>query len=191
MVTKGLNFENVTLVGVISADQSLYAGNYKAGERSFSLLTQVVGRSGRGSKPGRAVIQTYTPENETIKQAARQDYLDFYRSELELRRLQNLPPFTELFALSVSGQVEEHVIAACRYIKAWLDDRAGKTGKALILGPSPLPVVKVNNRYRYRVTVAAAFGAGIRGLLSQIIVECGTDKRFSDVSVYGDNDPLD
>ena len=191
MVTKGLNFENVTLVGVISADQSLYAGNYKAGERSFSLITQVVGRSGRGSKPGRAVIQTYTPENETIKQAARQDYLDFYRSELELRRLQNLPPFTELFALSVSGQVEEHVIAACRYIKAWLDDRAGKTGRALILGPSPLPVVKVNNRYRYRVTVAAAFGAGIRGLLSQIIVECGTDKRFSDVSVYGDNDPLD
>ena len=191
MVTKGLNFENVTLVGVISADQSLYAGNYKAGERSFSLMTQVVGRSGRGAKPGRAVIQTYTPDNETIKQAARQDYLDFYKSELELRRLQNLPPFTELFALSVSGQVEEHVVAACRHIKAWLDERAGKEGRALILGPSPLPVVKVNNRYRYRVTVSAPEGAGIRGLLSQIIMECGSDKRFSDVSVYGDNDPLD
>ena len=87
MVTKGLNFENVTLVGVISADQSLYAGSYKASERSFSLITQVVGRSGRGSKPGRAIIQTYTPENETIKQAACQDYLDFYQSEIQLRRL--------------------------------------------------------------------------------------------------------
>lgn len=191
MVTKGLNFENVTLVGVISADQSLYAGNYKAGERSFSLLTQVVGRSGRGSKPGRAIIQTYTPENETIKQAARQNYLDFYKSELELRRLQRLPPFTELFAVSISGQVEEHVIAAGRYIKAWLDDVAGNKGRALILGPSPLPVVKVNNRYRYRVTVAAPPGAGLRAQLSQIIILCSTDKRFSDVSVYGDNDPVD
>lgn len=191
MVTKGLNFENVTLVGVISADQSLYAGNYKAGERSFSLITQVVGRSGRGSKPGRAVIQTYTPENETIKQAARQDYMDFYQSEIQLRRLQELPPFSELFAMSASGQVEEHVIAACRYIKSRLDDSVGKTGRARILGPSPLPVVKVNNRYRYRVTVAAASGIGIRALLSRIIVECSTDKRFSDVSVFADNDPLD
>lgn len=191
MVTKGLNFENVTLVGVISADQSLYAGNYKAGERSFSLITQVVGRSGRGSKPGRAVIQTYTPENETIKQAARQDYLDFYRSELELRRIQNLPPYTELFAVSASGQVEEHVVSACRYIKAWLDDTAGREGRAVVLGPSPLPVVKVNNRYRYRVTVSAGPGSGIRSLLSQIVIQCSTDKRFSDVAVYADNDPLD
>lgn len=191
MVTKGLNFENVTLVGVISADQSLYAGNYKAGERSFSLITQVVGRSGRGSKPGRAVIQTYTPENETIKQAARQDYLDFYRSELELRRIQNLPPYTELFAVSASGQVEEHVVSACRYIKAWLDDTAGREGKAVVLGPSPLPVVKVNNRYRYRVTVSAGPGSGIRSMLSQIVIQCSTDKRFSDVAVYADNDPLD
>lgn len=191
MVTKGLNFENVTLVGVISADQSLYAGNYKAGERSFSLITQVVGRSGRGSKPGRAVIQTYTPENETIKQAARQDYLDFYRSELELRRIQNLPPYTELFAVSASGQVEEHVVSACRYIKAWLDDTAGREGRAVVLGPSPLPVVKVNNRYRYRVTVSAGPGSGIRSMLSQIVIQCSTDKRFSDVAVYADNDPLD
>ena len=79
MVTKGLNFENVTLVGVICADQGLYAGDYRASERTFSLITQVVGRSGRFEKPGRAVIQTYTPENETILPAARQDYERFYR----------------------------------------------------------------------------------------------------------------
>ena len=82
-------------------------------------------------------------------------------------------------------------IAACRYIKSRLDDSVGKTGGARILGPSPLPVVKVNNRYRYRVTVAADSGIGIRALLSRIIVECSTDKRFSDVSVFADNDPLD
>lgn len=191
MVTKGLNFENVTLVGVISADQSLYAGNYRAGERAFSLMTQVVGRSGRGDKPGRAIIQTYTPDNEIIRQAARQDYEDFYRSELELRRLQNTPPFTELMAITVSGQLEEHVVAACRYIKSWLDNKAGRDGSALVLGPSPLPVVRVNNRYRYRVTLCGKGSPGLRALVSQVVMECSGDKRFGDVSIFADNDPLD
>ena len=122
MVTKGLNFENVTLVGVISADQSLYAGDYRAGERTFSLITQVVGRSGRGAKPGRAVIQTYTPGNETILQAASQDYEAFYQSEIELRRLQGTPPFSELLAVTASGQDEERVVAACRYLRSWLEE---------------------------------------------------------------------
>ena len=191
MVTKGLNFENVTLVGVISADQSLYAGDYRAGERAFSLMTQVVGRSGRGEKPGRAIIQTYTPENEIIRQAARQDYEAFYQSELELRRLQNTPPFTELMAITVSGAVEEHVVAACRHIKAWLESTAGKTGAALVLGPSPLPVVRVNNRYRYRVTICGKSSTHLRSLIAQIVMECSRDKRFGDVSVFADNDPLD
>ena len=191
MVTKGLNFENVTLVGVISADQSLYAGDYRAGERAFSLMTQVVGRSGRGEKPGRAIIQTYTPENEIIRQAARQDYEAFYQSELELRRLQNTPPFTELMAITVSGAVEEHVVAACRHIKAWLESTAGKTGAALVLGPSPLPVVRVNNRYRYRVTICGKSSMSLRSLIAQIVMECSRDKRFGDVSVFADNDPMD
>jgi primosomal protein N' (replication factor Y) len=191
MVTKGLNFENVTLVGVISADQSLYAGNYKAGERSFSLMTQVVGRSGRGTKPGRAIIQTYTPENETIKQAAQQNYMDFYQSEISVRKLQNTPPFADLLAITATGAVEEHVVAACRYIKSWLDNTAAREGKAIVLGPSPLPVVRVNNRYRYRVTICGSSTGGLRSLLSQIIIQCSTDKRFKDVSVFADNDPLD
>lgn len=191
MVTKGLNFENVTLVGVISADQSLYAGDYRAGERAFSLMTQVVGRSGRGSKPGRAVIQTYTPENETIKQAARQDYEAFYQSEIQLRKLQNTPPFSELLAITVSGQNEEHVVNACRYIRGRLESTAGRGSWAEILGPSPLPVVKVNNRYRYRVTVCGKVSRGLRALISSIVIECCTDKRFNDVSVFADNDPLD
>ena len=103
MVTKGLNFENVTLVGVISADQSLYAGSFRAGERTFSLPTQVVGRSGRGSKPGRAIIQTFTPENETILQASRQDYEDFYESEIQLRRLPEHAPFSEMLTVTAWG----------------------------------------------------------------------------------------
>ena len=190
MVTKGLNFENVTLVGVISADQSLYAGDYRAGERTFSLITQVVGRSGRGEKPGRAVIQTFTPGNETIEQAARQDYEAFYESELQLRRLQNAPPFADFLAVTLSGRDEDQVIRAGEAVRSGLEKRIGPD-KASFLGPTPLAVVKVNDRYRYRVHIACRADAGIRGELSRIVIETNQDKRFRGVSVYADNDPSD
>ena len=189
MVTKGLNFENVTLVGVISADQSLYAGDYRAGERTFSLITQVVGRSGRGQKPGRAVIQTFTPDNETIVQAAKQNYPAFYQTEIELRKLQNTPPFTELLSITASGLNEEHVNQACRCIRSRLDGLIGTEGKAQILGPAPLAVVKVNNRYRYRVMIYSRMNAGLRSTVAGIVMEFCRDKRFADVSIYADNDP--
>ena len=190
MVTKGLNFENVTLVGVISADQSLYAGDYRAGERTFSLITQVVGRSGRGEKPGRAVIQTFTPENETIRQAASQDYEAFYASELELRRIQGTPPFRELLAVTASGQDEDSVVRACRFVKQHLE-QSPLARELNVLGPTPLPVVKVNNRYRYRVNVSCMATGQVRNLIAQVVIECCMDKRFKGVSVFADNDPPD
>ena len=191
MVTKGLNFENVTLVGVISADQSLYAGDYRAGERTFSLITQVVGRSGRGVKPGRAVIQTFTPDNEIIVQAAAQDYEAFYASELELRRLQNTPPFSELLAVTVSGMNEDHVVRACRALRDRLEQLRDPASGARILGPAPLAVAKVNNRYRYRVMVYAPRAQGLRALVASVVMEACRDKRFADVSIWADNDPTD
>ena len=191
MVTKGLNFENVTLVGVISADQSLYAGSYRAGERSFSLITQVVGRSGRGQKPGRAVIQTFTPENEVILQAAKQDYPGFYHAEIELRKLQHTPPFSALLSITVSGMNEEHVYRTCRLIRRRLDDLTASDGSADILGPAPLAVVKVNNRYRYRVMIYSGGNKGIRALVAGVVMEFCQDKRFGDVAIYADNDPND
>ena len=191
MVTKGLNFENVTLVGVISADQSLYSGSYRAGERTFSLITQVVGRSGRGTKPGRAVIQTYTPENEIILQAAKQDYDDFYSTEIELRRIQNAPPFTRQFSITASGENEEQVVSACRYIRSFFEIKLKGKNSCLILGPTPHSVVRVNNRYRYRINLNCADIREIRQLIAQIVIECSTDKRFKGVAVFADNDPTD
>ncbi len=191
MVTKGLNFENVTLVGVVSADQSLYSGDYRAGERTFSLITQVVGRSGRGQKPGRAVIQTYTPENEIILQASRQDYEDFYNSEIELRKLQNTPPFSQLLSVTVSGLNEEHVFQACRHVKHRLEALLSGSQMACVLGPAPLAVVKVNNRYRYRVMIYGSINAKIRDTVAGVVIESSKDKRFSDVSIFADNDPRD
>lgn len=191
MVTKGLNFENVTLVGVVSADQSLYSGDYRASERTFSLITQVVGRSGRGSKPGRAIIQTYTPENETILQASDQNYKAFYSSEIEMRKLQNMPPFSDILAITASGQNEDHVVSACRYIKAWLEAELKNEGNAAVLGPMPLPVVKVNNRFRYRINIYTKADNRIRNLISNVVIECNKDKRFNDLSIFADNDPSD
>ena len=191
MVTKGLNFENVTLVGVISADQSLYSGDYRAGERTFSLITQVVGRSGRGSKPGRAVIQTFTPENQTIKQAAMQDYEAFYQSEIQLRRLQNAPPLCDLFSVTASGMDEEQVLKTAHYIKKWLSELLRDFPGTVVLGPAPLSVVKVNNRYRYRVNICCTASGSIRKIISHVVTECSKDKRFKGVSVYADNDPTD
>ena len=191
MVTKGLNFENVTLVGVVSADQSLYSGDYRAGERTFSLITQVVGRSGRGEKPGRAVIQTFTPENEIILQAARQNYEEFYNSEIEMRKLQNTPPFSQLLSITASGLSEEHVFMACRHIKKRLEGIFQSGSRTFVLGPAPLAVVKVNNRYRYRVMIYGDIDAKIRSAVAGVVIETSMDKRFADVSVFADNDPRD
>lgn len=191
MVTKGLNFDNVTLVGVISADQSLYSGSYKSAERTFSLITQVVGRSGRGDKPGRAVIQSFTPENETIMQAASQNYDEFYDSEIEMRRLHDLPPFTDIFTVTASGQDEELVQSVCSYIRSFFDLKLAGRNDCLIFGPTPQQIVKINNRYRYKVNLNCKNTKEIRNLISQIIVECSTDKRFKGVSVFADYDPLD
>ena len=191
MVTKGLNFENVTLVGVISADQSLYAGDYRAGERTFSLITQVVGRGGRGTKPGRAVIQTFTPENETIRLAAQQDYEAFFRSEVSLRQVQYTPPFCDILTITASGQEETQVIRACHFARRRLEQLLHGREGLRILGPTPLSVVKVNNRYRYRVQLNCLSDAGVRNAIAQTVIDCNMDKRFKGVAVFADSDPLD
>ena len=191
MVTKGLNFENVTLVGVLSADQSLYCGDYRAGERTFSLITQVIGRSGRFEKPGRAVIQTFTPQNQVILQAARQDYDSFYHSEIELRRLTGSPPFTDLFVLTASGEDEDAVLRCCEDIHVLMQHEVGTLPDARVLGPAPLPVVKVKDCWRYRVTVSCAANAAVRRNIGAALVACNNDKKYRGVSVFADFNPLD
>ncbi|MCL2343884.1 MAG: primosomal protein N' [Firmicutes bacterium] len=188
MVTKGLNFENVTLVGVLNADQSLYAGNYRSAERTFSLITQVVGRSGRGERLGRAVIQTFTPQNQVILQAAVQDYESFYAAEIALRKLQSSPPFFELYAVNASGP-DEHVVLKCCHAAKQLLERALSGGEAAVLGPAPLAVVKVSDRYRYRVMISSKNGRRVREALPGAVEQLNTDKAFRGVSVYAEKDP--
>ena len=189
MVTKGLDFENVTLVGVISADQSLYCGDYRAAERTFSLLTQVVGRSGRGARAGRAVIQTFTPGNQVICQAASQDYESFFASELALRRAQGSPPFAEIYALTASGMDETAVLRCCTQMRAILQRELADRPENRVLGPAPLPVVRVMSRYRYRVSLVGPGGAALRQLISSVLIHCNTAREFRGVRVFADIDP--
>ena len=191
MVTKGLNFDRVTLVGVLLADQSLYAGDYRASERTFSLLTQVIGRGGRAERPGRAVIQTFTPENQVIRFAAKQNYEDFYRTEIEFRRLQRCPPFTQLITLTVTGADEYHVLRCCGEAKKLLLHGLDEKPGADVLGPAPYPIVKVLNRFRYKLTLRCIPDREIRMLVSRMLIHCNTNKDFRGVSVYADIDPLE
>ncbi len=161
MVTKGLDFENVTLVGVLDADQSLYAQDFRARERTFALITQVVGRAGRRDKQGRAVIQTFSPEHPVILAAARQDYDAFYERELESRRATQCPPIQELLLLSASGEDEQAVLRALLRLKTrilGLMEGQFADLKSPVLGPAAASVVRVAGRYRYHLTIRCPAG---------------------------------
>ena len=191
MVAKGLDFENVTLVGVLAADLSLYVDNYRAAERTFSLLAQVVGRAGRGSKQGRAVIQTFTPENDVISAAAAQDYEAFYQSEIRMRKLRRYPPFADLFTLTVTGVDEGQVQRACLALRDGLRAEAERRKEQLppepeILGPAAAPVAKVNNRYRYRVYLAAKNTPEARRLISEFLFAFYRHKENRSLDIFAD-----
>lgn len=191
MVAKGLDFENVTLVGVLSADQMLYLSDFRAHERTFSLITQVVGRSGRGLKPGRAIIQTYTPSNEVIRLASEQDYDNFYLREIELRKLSGSPPIFDLITLTVSGQDETMVLAGCVKLRQALEGYFNDLNDVTVLGPASASVTKVNNRYRYRIFISCKTSRRIRDTLAHVIRAFFKDKVQRGLFVYADTDPFD
>ena len=195
MVAKGLDFENVTLVGVLSADISLYVDKYRAAERTFSLLTQVVGRAGRGGKTGRAVIQTYTPGNDVIRCAARQDYDAFYESEIRMRRLRRYPPFADLFTVTVSGTEEGRVLRAAVSVRETLRQLCRRpelaAGEPEVLGPAPAPVVKVNNRFRYRCTLVGKNDKATREMLAWLQKDFAKDSANRGMNLFVDHNAAD
>ena len=189
MVAKGLDFENVTLVGVVAPDLALYVDDFRAAERTFSLLTQVVGRAGRGEKQGRAVIQTYTPDNDVISFAARQDYANFYREEIALRRMRRYPPFSDLVVITASGLEEGAVLRCCVRLRQGLEAYPAGEQVWQILGPAPAAVAKVNNRYRYRLTLVGRQDKAARQRIAALLRAAQQDKENRGISVYADLDP--
>ena len=192
MVTKGLDFENVTLAGVLDADQSLYAQDYRARERTFSLITQVVGRAGRRFDTGKAVIQTYSPAHAVILTAARQDYEAFFEREMETRQALRCPPVCGLTVLTAVGEVEQQVLKSLLALKTRLQSlMEGQYAdvKAPVLGPAAAQVVKVMGRYRYHLTMRADSTARWRSLIAGVIREFMQDSKNRGVTVFADENP--
>ena len=192
MVTKGLDFENVTLVGVLDADQSLYAQDYRARERTFSLITQVVGRAGRRFDTGKAVIQTYSPTHPVILTAARQDYEALFERELETRQALQCPPVCDLTVLTAVGEVEQQVLASLLALKTRLQSlMEGQYAdvKAPVLGPAAAQMVKVMGRYRYHLTMRAQNTARWRSLIAGVMREFALDSKNRNVSIFADENP--
>lgn len=191
MVAKGLDFENVTLVGVLSADQQLYSDDYRSLERTFSLITQVIGRAGRGTLRGRAVIQTMTPENPVLCMAAEQDYDAFYKSEIQLRKALIYPPYCDLLCVGFAGTKELNVKEASE-VFAKLIRNASKQHpkeKIILLGPMPSKVSKVSNKYRYRLILKCHNSTSFRSMLSEVIHEFSSIGDFRNVTVFVDINP--
>ncbi len=189
MVAKGLNFPQVTLVGVVSADASLFGDDFKCQERTFSLITQVIGRSGRGEKHGRAMIQTFVPDNKVIWQAACQDYEAFFREEILGRKVMLYPPFCSICAIGFSGPVESQVIGAARRFLQQLKQTAKKKYPALplrVLGPTASMVVKVSGKYRYKILIKCKNTADFRRMIAELLVQSGKDPQNKQVFVFGD-----
>jgi len=190
MVAKGLNLPNVTLVGVLDADLGLYTDSYRAAETTFNMLTQVVGRAGRGDTPGQAVIQTLVPEHRVITLAANQDYDGFYDMEIQLRKLQGCPPFGDLATVTFVGQEEGRVLrGAVKFrdsLASLLQTPQYRGEQCTVLGPAPCPVPKINYNYRHRLTLRCHMTKSLRALIAHLLRQFAQDKESRGVSAFAD-----
>ena len=172
MVTKGHDFPDVTLVGVLLADASLYLDDYRAAERTFSMLTQVIGRAGRSSKSGEAIIQTNNPDNECIRLACAQDFESFYASEIRLRRSLVFPPFCDIALLTLTSSDEKELLRASTRLSEMIDAATAEEYSDVPLvkyGPFEAPVYKVEGKYRMRVVIKCRLNKRSRSLFAHIL----------------------
>ncbi len=188
MVTKGLDFENVTLVGVLAADASLNADDFRAQERTFDLITQVCGRAGRGNKRGRAIVQTYMPHDRTLNLAAKQDYKAFFEEEIAFRREFVYPPFCDIVNIIISSEDKNLASSTASQIAMELRLAIRDEENCSIFGPAAAPIEKMHNRYRYRIwmkcTATDELIATLRGIIHEKYY-----KRKTDIIVSADINP--
>lgn len=192
MVAKGLDFENVTLVGIINADGQLNNDDFRSQERTFDLLTQVVGRAGRGKYEGTALIQTRDPDNEVIRVAAQQDYESFYENEIKNRKLLIYPPYCDICLVGFVGKSNMNVKVASQKFSDMLREIVGQKypdQKFIALGPMTARVSKISNKFRYRLILKCKNSKSFRQMMAELLSQTGSDKIFADVSVYIDINP--
>ncbi len=189
MIAKGLDFPNVTLVGVLNADKSLYSGDFRSYERTFSLITQVVGRSGRGNSRGRALIQTFAPDHYVINLAAQQNYTAFYEQEIAMRRALIYPPFCDICAVGFSGEDDKKTGAAADIFAEKIAEGIKNIPEKMpvrVLGPSKCVFEKINGKFRYRIIIKCRNNSQFRSFISGVRTETARLPEFRGISVYLD-----
>ena len=182
MVTKGHDFPDVTLVGVLMADMSLYLDDYRANERTFSMLTQVIGRAGRGDKSGLAIIQTMNPDSDVIRLACEQDYERFFQNEIRLRRLLQFPPFCDMALLTLTCRDEKELQTAAVRLSEQLmakNTTAYRDVPIIAFGPFEAPVYRVDNIYRMRMVVKCRLNNRSRAMFEELLVAFASEGRGS------------
>ena len=189
MIAKGLDFPNVTLVGVINADTALHFPDFRASERTFGLVTQVAGRSGRGPKGGRVLVQTFSPDNPAIVAAKRHDYLGFAARELPSREEFGYPPFGTLARIVVRSESQERVKQQGEQIADVIQQVAQEQGQSLmVLGPAPAPVEKLRGKYRFHILIRAGIDCHLQPVIQQATTRI---PNIDNVQWIVDIDPMD
>ena len=180
MVAKGLDFENVDLVGIVAADVSLNIPDFRSGERTFQLITQVAGRSGRGDLQGEVIIQTYMPENYAVLCAAEHDYDRFYKDEILLRRTLGYPPFGDIIQVTVLADTEVGSAKAATQLKQHIQSLVGEDESVNILGPNSAPIIKMKNEFRYHIHIKSSdkMRKKYEVIFARLKKEINTDKNM-------------
>src|SRR5690625_402944 len=187
MIAKGLDFENVTLVGVLTADSMLHLPDFRSSEKTFQLLTQVSGRAGRHELPGEVIVQTYTPDHYSIELASHYDYNQFFQSEMSIRKTFRYPPYVFLVLLTVSHKNKVKVIQVTQEIVQML--RQDLSDDSTVLGPSPSPIARMKDRYRYQCIVKYKKEPGLRTCIRKILKRYRSDMRKDDLMITVDMQP--
>ena len=188
MVAKGLDFPDVTLVGVISADTMLNIDSFMAKERTFSLLEQVTGRAGRADCEGKSIIQTYNPENSAVKLVKSHSYDKFYKEEIEIRKAMWYPPFCEMVSINFSGKNEVQTSRCAKFFAGHIAKIDGQ--KTQILGPIPAYISKIKNKYIFSILIKCENADAITGLLANAEAECEKNKAYENISIVIDKNPV-
>ena len=189
MIGKGLDFPNVTLVGVLSIDKALYAGDFRSYERTFSLITQVVGRGGRGSRKGRAILQTFMPDHYIMNLAAAQDYKGFYNEEIAIRRTLIFPPLCDMCIFCFAGADEEEVRQGADAVIGLMNRRLNELQPKTpvrVLGPVRASYGRLNGKFRWRIIMKMKNTAEMRGFISSILTEGAKLKEMKKITFYAD-----
>jgi primosomal protein N' (replication factor Y) len=187
MIAKGLHFPNVTLVGIVYADQSLHQPDFRAGERTFQLLTQVAGRAGRGDVEGEVVVQAFAPFHPAIQYARRHDFTGFYDQEIEFREQLKYPPLTRVALLTFKGRNEDKVRFSAEHVRKELERRLTEFKGLVLAGPAPAPLVRAETFYRHQLMLRTRQMTRLSRELAAFLEQCTLP---DDVTLAIDIDPV-